>query len=344
MQTAKDPTSRLTRWRLKLEEYEFTVVYKAGKTNINADALSRNPPQTDMEVDSNQAKQVMMLTRSEAAAELKSKSTDQVDKTQPTKDMELGGRRKVSQKRKIASRDEGTQPLSANPDPKNKSKAHSSEKSEKVPRYATRFQKRKTLQALEREEKSRRGRRKSTKGLVASKIAAKKSFVKKNVAQIPRKRGRPEKIIELSSSSEEELMEELEEDSDGEKSSEDEDLKETEESSKSENEEKRSDSEEVHEELEKSEEHASGKEKEETPQGWYKSGVWEEISIDADSEDSEIGDFSEKEIYNENIESEEEQEEKIDDKPMRSGKGRRRRKSTRWRVKEIERKILITKV
>ncbi|KMQ88537.1 enzymatic polyprotein endonuclease reverse [Lasius niger] len=31
------------RWRLKLEEYEYTVVYKAGSTNKNADALSRNP-------------------------------------------------------------------------------------------------------------------------------------------------------------------------------------------------------------------------------------------------------------------------------------------------------------
>ncbi len=37
----KDPGSRLTRFRLKLEEYNFEVIYKAGKKNINADALSR---------------------------------------------------------------------------------------------------------------------------------------------------------------------------------------------------------------------------------------------------------------------------------------------------------------
>lgn len=37
----KDPSSRLMRWRLKLEEYEYTVVYKKGKHNTNADALSR---------------------------------------------------------------------------------------------------------------------------------------------------------------------------------------------------------------------------------------------------------------------------------------------------------------
>lgn len=37
----KDPGSRLTRWRLKLEEYQYTVHYKAGISNTNADALSR---------------------------------------------------------------------------------------------------------------------------------------------------------------------------------------------------------------------------------------------------------------------------------------------------------------
>ncbi|KAL6421421.1 hypothetical protein ACFW04_013882 [Cataglyphis niger] len=43
---AIDPTSRLVRWRLKLAEYEYEVKYKAGRTNVNADALSRNPTQT----------------------------------------------------------------------------------------------------------------------------------------------------------------------------------------------------------------------------------------------------------------------------------------------------------
>lgn len=37
----KEPNARLTRWRLKLSEYNFTVIYKQGKTNLNADALSR---------------------------------------------------------------------------------------------------------------------------------------------------------------------------------------------------------------------------------------------------------------------------------------------------------------
>jgi hypothetical protein len=43
MFNVKDPSSRLLRWRLLLEKYDYTVEYKAGKRNVNADALSRNP-------------------------------------------------------------------------------------------------------------------------------------------------------------------------------------------------------------------------------------------------------------------------------------------------------------
>ena len=35
---------KIFRWRLKLEEYDLTVEYRAGKKNDNADALSRIPP------------------------------------------------------------------------------------------------------------------------------------------------------------------------------------------------------------------------------------------------------------------------------------------------------------
>jgi len=37
----KDPSSRLLRWRLQLEEYDYDIVYKPGTRNTNADALSR---------------------------------------------------------------------------------------------------------------------------------------------------------------------------------------------------------------------------------------------------------------------------------------------------------------
>lgn len=39
-----DPGSRLIWWRLKLEEYDYEIIHKAGKSNTNADALSRNTP------------------------------------------------------------------------------------------------------------------------------------------------------------------------------------------------------------------------------------------------------------------------------------------------------------
>jgi len=39
--SVKDPGSRLLRWRIQLEEYDYEIVYKPGKQNANANALSR---------------------------------------------------------------------------------------------------------------------------------------------------------------------------------------------------------------------------------------------------------------------------------------------------------------
>jgi hypothetical protein len=36
----KDPGSRLLRWRIKLEEYDYDVMNRKGALNTNADALS----------------------------------------------------------------------------------------------------------------------------------------------------------------------------------------------------------------------------------------------------------------------------------------------------------------
>jgi hypothetical protein len=37
----KDPGSRLVRWRIKLEKYDYEIIYKKRAINTNADALSR---------------------------------------------------------------------------------------------------------------------------------------------------------------------------------------------------------------------------------------------------------------------------------------------------------------
>jgi hypothetical protein len=41
----KDPSSRLMRWKLLLEEYDYEIQYRAGQQNCDADSLSRCPSQ-----------------------------------------------------------------------------------------------------------------------------------------------------------------------------------------------------------------------------------------------------------------------------------------------------------
>ncbi len=61
--TMKDPTSRLTRIRLELEEYDFEIKYVKGKDNPVADALSRI---TIQELKELKSYQVQVLTRAQS--------------------------------------------------------------------------------------------------------------------------------------------------------------------------------------------------------------------------------------------------------------------------------------
>lgn len=69
----KDPSSRLLKFRLALEEYNFTVEYMKGKDNAAADALSRIRLSSD-ELKNMQENVVNVMTRAQAR-KLKNKDT-----------------------------------------------------------------------------------------------------------------------------------------------------------------------------------------------------------------------------------------------------------------------------
>jgi len=70
---SKHLSSRLMRWRIELDEFDFNIIYKPGKYNINADALSRIELET-----ADQSKFINVVTRSQTKSQ-----TTQPNSTQP---------------------------------------------------------------------------------------------------------------------------------------------------------------------------------------------------------------------------------------------------------------------
>lgn len=52
----KNPSSRLLRWRLRVEEYDYEIQYQPGSQNSNADFFSRNA------LEENKDEQCLALT------------------------------------------------------------------------------------------------------------------------------------------------------------------------------------------------------------------------------------------------------------------------------------------
>lgn len=62
----KDLNSRLTKFRLKLEEYDFIIKHKPGKQNLNADTLSRMPGRDETSVLTDCRHLLLVTTRRQA--------------------------------------------------------------------------------------------------------------------------------------------------------------------------------------------------------------------------------------------------------------------------------------
>lgn len=79
LMSLKDPNSRLVKWRLKLEEFNYQVIYKKCKDNCVADALSRIEIHTnEVDSDDDNSDLLSILPQVDANEELSPEDADEI--------------------------------------------------------------------------------------------------------------------------------------------------------------------------------------------------------------------------------------------------------------------------
>lgn len=79
LMSLKDPNSRLVKWRLRLEEFDYEVIYKRGRDNYVADALSRIEINTkDVQLGDDEIDLISILPQCDTDDELSPEDADEI--------------------------------------------------------------------------------------------------------------------------------------------------------------------------------------------------------------------------------------------------------------------------